>query len=210
MVAAVGPLATPTVSTRQRLLDAAATLFLTQGYSKVTMADIATELGISKKTIYQEFSSKEELLLAALDAFFAEIQAQLDAVLTDPTLAFPERLRRVLATVGRRVGGIQGRALQDLRRTAPRGWRHLETLRRQVILTQLTRLLDTGRAAGMVRPDLQPEVLVLMLLALIERVASPDTLAEAPVPTAEVFHTVSTVFFEGVLTDAARPSSSQP
>lgn len=45
-------------------------LFTTNGFKSVTMDDIANELGISKKTIYQHFSSKNELVKETVDFVF--------------------------------------------------------------------------------------------------------------------------------------------
>ncbi|SFJ29550.1 TetR/AcrR family transcriptional regulator [Myroides guanonis] len=46
----------------ETILNKASELFLAQGFKSVTMDDIATELGISKKTIYQYYASKLELV----------------------------------------------------------------------------------------------------------------------------------------------------
>jgi AcrR family transcriptional regulator len=194
----------PPATAHQRLVRAAAMLFLSRGFSKVTMEEIASELGMSKKTIYRLYPAKEALLLAAIDAFFDDLSGSLDAVLDAPELTFPVRVSQVLATLGRRVTNIQAAAVQDIRRTAPDGWRRMDERRRGVIVTRLARLLQAGRDDGMVRPDLPPDLLVLILLALIDRVAHPDTLTELPVSITDVFRTVTTVFFEGVLTDSAR------
>lgn len=48
----------------QRILDAAATLFVHYGYDKTTVSDIARQAGISKGAIYLHFASKEALLEA--------------------------------------------------------------------------------------------------------------------------------------------------
>jgi len=45
-------------------------LFTNKGFKSVTMDDIANDLGISKKTIYQHFSSKNELIKQAIDYVF--------------------------------------------------------------------------------------------------------------------------------------------
>ena len=52
--------------TRQRILRVAMTFFLAHGFSRVTMDEIARELGMSKKTLYQHFESKESLMLAGV------------------------------------------------------------------------------------------------------------------------------------------------
>lgn len=48
---------------RERIIDAATQLFQAQGVKQVRMDDVARELSISKKTLYELFADKEELLL---------------------------------------------------------------------------------------------------------------------------------------------------
>ena len=45
-------------------------LFLNHGFKSVTMDDLAKELGISKKTIYQFYSDKTALVSAVTDHLF--------------------------------------------------------------------------------------------------------------------------------------------
>lgn len=52
---------------RMRILQAARDLFNTRGYRSVTIQDLAEKLGMSKKTIYQSFSSKEEIATAVVE-----------------------------------------------------------------------------------------------------------------------------------------------
>lgn len=47
---------------KEKILDKAAEMFLNLGFKSVTMDDIALELGISKKTIYQHFTTKNDLI----------------------------------------------------------------------------------------------------------------------------------------------------
>lgn len=47
---------------REKIVDAAAEMFLNYGFKSVTMDDIADKLGISKKTIYAHFSTKTKLI----------------------------------------------------------------------------------------------------------------------------------------------------
>src|SRR5262245_32129671 len=49
------------VRTRTAVLEAARTLFLRQGYAGTTMEDIAALAGITKRTMYNNYASKEAL-----------------------------------------------------------------------------------------------------------------------------------------------------
>lgn len=54
--------------TRKRILDAAYRLFRRQGYSRVSMDEIATATGVTKRTLYYHFESKDRLLASVLEA----------------------------------------------------------------------------------------------------------------------------------------------
>jgi AcrR family transcriptional regulator len=75
--------------TRSRLLDAAAELFVRQGYAATTIEEIATAAGATRATFYLHFSSKSDLvhgLYAALVEYDAEY-AHLIEVCRDPSEA---------------------------------------------------------------------------------------------------------------------------
>jgi TetR/AcrR family transcriptional regulator, cholesterol catabolism regulator len=61
---------------KDRIIEGAAGLFRTYGIKSVTMDSIATQLGISKRTIYEVFSDKDELLIGVLK-WMAEKQREL-------------------------------------------------------------------------------------------------------------------------------------
>jgi AcrR family transcriptional regulator len=52
---------------RQRIIESAYKLFRRQGYSRVTMDDIAAEARLTKRTLYHHFRSKDQLLANVLD-----------------------------------------------------------------------------------------------------------------------------------------------
>lgn len=55
-------------ATREKLLDAARTIFAREGYGGTSIDRIADEAGFSKGAIYSNFKSKEDLFLAILEA----------------------------------------------------------------------------------------------------------------------------------------------
>ena len=69
------------------ILEAAINQFKTKGFAAVRIADIAKEAGIGKGTVYEYFSSKEELLLKACSYFCSTVDAGLESnVLNNPSL----------------------------------------------------------------------------------------------------------------------------
>lgn len=65
---------------KDKILDKATEMFLNLGFKSVTMDDIALELGISKKTIYQHFNTKTALVEAAVFYLFESISSGINFI----------------------------------------------------------------------------------------------------------------------------------
>jgi AcrR family transcriptional regulator len=89
---------TPTL--RDRLVSAAVDLTLAHGWSQVTMARLAAEVGVSRQTVYNEVGGKEALaeamILAELDRFLGVVNEAFDAHPTDLVGAIEQAARGVL------------------------------------------------------------------------------------------------------------------
>lgn len=65
---------------REQIIHKSTELFLNLGFKSVTMDDIASEMGISKKTIYVHFKNKSELVDATTLNLFMVISKEIDAI----------------------------------------------------------------------------------------------------------------------------------
>lgn len=82
--------------TRTRLLDAAITLFATQGFNACSMREIAKAVNIGAPAIYNHYASKTDILIAALDSVLCTFYSALftDAIPKKPDAALYCILRR--------------------------------------------------------------------------------------------------------------------
>jgi len=188
---------------RQRIVALASEKFFTFGFARVTMDEIASELGMSKKTLYKYFAGKEQLLQTVIETFYADIEAELARILQDPDLEYTERLHRFVAVIGDKLTRVRAPQL-DLQRSAPAVWQRVETLRQEVILQPLADLLRAGIDCGILRNDLHPEVVLRMVVTSLEALGSSDLLVAYPLSVSDLFQTVVTVVLEGMLTETAR------
>ncbi|MEE9465551.1 MAG: TetR/AcrR family transcriptional regulator [Candidatus Neomarinimicrobiota bacterium] len=72
----------PIEDKRERIILAAVKVFARRGLERGKIADIATEAGIGKGTVYEYFRSKEEIFGAIIEGFFAEMTMALQPVLS--------------------------------------------------------------------------------------------------------------------------------
>lgn len=78
---------------RERLSDTAARLFLERGFDAVRVAEVAEACGVSEKTVFNYFPTKEALLLDRLEATMASLRSGL----ADPSVPPVEAALRLLA-----------------------------------------------------------------------------------------------------------------
>jgi AcrR family transcriptional regulator len=86
---------TTTPGAAERILDAADRLLARFGYRKMTVEDLAREVGVGKGTIYLSFESKESIALSCIDRMVERLLARMRATAarSDPAAA---RLRAML------------------------------------------------------------------------------------------------------------------
>ncbi len=193
----------------ERIVEAARALFLEHGYSKVSASEIASALGISKKTLYRNFETKEDILRAVVFPKLKESSKRLDAVLSDGSLSFPKKLEQVLAIMGTQQQRVTPVFIRDVAVHAPGVWKEIHE-HKQGRLKKFGTLLEEGIRLGYFRSDIPGEVIVRMHTAAVESMMTPQAVGELPCTLQEVFRNIVTILFEGILSEGKRKSFVRP
>jgi len=159
---------------RPLILRAATEVFAEQGFNSVTVAAIADRAGIGKGTVYEYFSSKDELLFAVFEwmnkGIFDRIHGLIEVGGT--TL---ERLRSLLdlgAQITREQMEMQAVVLDFW--SASRGTRVEERYNQACLATfrsyrrLLADVIREGQTAGEIRSDVDPEAVATMVVAAMD------------------------------------------
>ncbi|AYF77782.1 TetR/AcrR family transcriptional regulator [Nocardia yunnanensis] len=91
---------------RQRFLDAAIQIFGERGYANCSLADVCAAAGLSKRQFYEEFQTREDVLVAAYDQIQDQSAAALAAAVRtmgpdpDPTDTVTRALTAFLNSIG--------------------------------------------------------------------------------------------------------------
>jgi len=156
-----------TKSTRDAILDATDRLLARYGYKKMTIDDLAQEVGIGKGSVYLHFSSKEEIALSHIDRIIERLKRSLASIAGKPTPA-DERLKQMLVErVLFRFDSVQhySQSLNDLLAYIRPS---LLERRKQYFEEEATifaRVLDDGQASGIFRASNSLETAQSMLTA---------------------------------------------
>lgn len=185
---------------RETILEGTIQAFNQKGL-KFTMDDIASILGMSKKTIYTVFSDKETLFLEMVDYMFDSIKESERMVLDDESLPLLEKVRKVLGVLPEGYKDVDFRQLYLLREKYPGIYRRVEE-RLESGWENIIRLLEEGIDQGVIRPVNLPLVKMMMEAAL-EQFFQRDILIRSQISYAEALGEVVDILVDGI---AARQS----
>jgi TetR/AcrR family transcriptional regulator, cholesterol catabolism regulator len=186
-------------SSHARIVAGARKHFFAHGFRRVTMDELAHELGMSKKTLYVSFPGKLDLVRAVIANKAADIGADLERITSDKASDFQTRLSRMLECFQKHIGEIQPAFVRDVRREAPEVFQMIERVRRDLLQRYFGRLLEQGRKAGLVRKDIPVPVIIEVLLGAVESVVNPQKVEALGITPKTALLTVLSVVLEGVL-----------
>jgi AcrR family transcriptional regulator len=159
---------------RDRILDRAELQLWEQGVRGMRVDDLARDIGISKRTLYEEIPSKEEMAREALARRIERTRAAIDKI--------ANRKRNEVVQM-REIAKL----LAELYATArPAFWRDVESTKalRELVEAgrehghaKLEAVVHSGIARGRFRDDVDPRLVRRVLLAAVESVVRPEQLS---------------------------------
>jgi AcrR family transcriptional regulator len=159
---------------RPLILQAATEVFAEQGFASVTVAEIADRAGIGKGTVYEYFSSKDELLFAVFEWMNEGIFERIHTLLEDGGTTH-ERLQRLL-DLGAQITSeqVEMQAVVLDFWSASRGTK-VEERYNQACLTTfrayrrlVADVIREGQTVGELRSDVDPEAVAVMVVAAMD------------------------------------------
>ena len=187
--------------TRKRLVQAAAGIFNTRGYSGTAVSDLMAATGLQKGGIYRHFESKEQLAVEAFDyAFEMAVRARFQDFdrLTSPL----QQLRHFIRNFVHRRSPIPGGC--PMVNTAVEnddGNPALKERARQAVTAFVNRLVDTierGIEQGEIKRDTDARTLALFLFSALEGALVVSRLQGSFKPLAVVARTLEQYLDERV------------
>ena len=144
----------------ERIIEAAIDEVNKKGL-KFTMDDLAKRLGVSKRTIYENFSSKEQLLSTIIDLVLNKITERDNEIFNNQGLSSIEKLRKMALVIENEIRYISTSAIYEAERYYPKQWKKVEDLikRREIIQRKI---IEKGIEKGELK-NINPSVLIKIL-----------------------------------------------
>lgn len=166
------------MSSKDKILQGARELFNRYGIRNITMDEIARHLGMSKKTIYQEFPDKDTLVHFLMLQDMEQRQRIFEKIHTESENVVDE-IFTVMKVMTEIFSNCNPVFFYDLQKYFPKTWKLFSDFKFKFILHKVESSLEKGKKDGLVRADINTRILALLRLeeitmALSGQVFPPD------------------------------------
>lgn len=193
---------------KEKILLASEDLFYRFGFTKSTSDDIAKQAGLSKRTLYKYFQSKQEILETFIRNKFEKLRSELDSILKQKH-DFPEKIREITTLIAVSLSGLSPFFLDDLKINVPEQWQKISDFRRELVQDFFPGLLDEGIREGHFKPFINKGVAVLVMLNTMEIIINPGLVrnlppklsANVPDEPDKIFNFIFEIIYDGIHVD---------
>ncbi len=155
------------METKERIIAKAEELFMRYGIRSITMDDIARDLAVSKKTIYQYFKDKDDLVMNVGLSHFEQDKSEICQITQDCENAIAEVIE-MSKHLKNTLRGVNPSLFFDLQRYHPKAWNLWQEHKRGFIIEQVKRNIERGIQEKIYKSDLNVEVLAILRVTQIE------------------------------------------
>lgn len=188
---------------KDKILKGAEELFMRYGVRSISMDDIARHLAVSKKTLYQHFADKDELVMMVSRSYM-QIHANEFEEIRKTSVNTVEELARISVCMKKNMEGLNPAMLFDLQKFHPKAWSIWLDFKNKYIRESVIATLRQGIADGFIRPDIDPEVLAAVRIELVQMAFNPDVFPRERFNLADVQVQIFDHFVLGLVTEKGR------
>jgi TetR/AcrR family transcriptional regulator, cholesterol catabolism regulator len=161
------------METKERILLKATELYMRYGIRSVSMDDIAVQSGVSKKTIYQFYADKEELIEAVFLGEISHSESCCDRDRAASANAI-EEVFLAMEMVEEMFRSMNPSLLYDIQKHHPRAYQHFENHKNEYLHMVIRENLQRGIAEGLYREDFNADIITRFRLESMMLPFNPD------------------------------------
>jgi len=185
---------------RLNIIKSVGKLYHRYGVKSVTMDDVASELGISKKTLYQCFKDKEALVREVIEYYMENPEFNLNKVGSGNPIDRLFVLRNHLAGIIK----IYNNNLEfDLRKQYPGIFRKFSDFKRKKIFSDTIRNIEEGQKQGLFRSQIDADVIARLIVGRMLFTMNPEKgiFNERELASLDLFDKVMDYHIHGICTE---------
>jgi AcrR family transcriptional regulator len=191
-----------------QILETAQPLFLQHGFNKVSINQITDAIGISKKTFYKHYESKEALVLRIIESNIRDAALQMNKLHSSTKLSYIAKMEKLMYITMDFQSKFSKIFMQDIHKYLPDIISKFENSSKVLIRDNFSILLNQGKEKNVFRKDVDTNIFVDIYFFIIQKLQNPKTLSNVSYSLNDLHKLVTKILFEGILTEESRKSES--
>ncbi|GHT39266.1 TetR family transcriptional regulator [Bacteroidia bacterium] len=183
---------------RDRIIQEASILFFRKGIKSMTMSDIANEMGISKRTLYEVFRDKEELLDKCISSHLEKADTEMAAIAGHSENVI-DSLMRIYAKHLQEAQNVSKTVMRDLKKYHKSIYEKIEC-RQKEGMGFFIPLFKKGIEQGLIRKDVNLEIMLWLLKSQFKALMDDEFIPTDKYSTDEFIRVIILSFIRGIAT----------
>ena len=181
--------------------------FVREGFLGITVEELACDLGMSKKTFYRVFRSKEDLVEQAARTMLENVAERVHAIVAGEG-NFIDKILSLMSLLASVYPLIESPMVRELQRHLPHIWRLIDDFRGRQITENFSILVRQGLEEGFVMPDVNVRLFALVLVSAVQGIVRPSRLLEESFSARDAMEGILDTLFLGIMTPRGREAFS--
>lgn len=188
---------------QEKWLQRVAELFMRYGIKALTMDDVARELGISKKTLYQFVESKDDLVNKVIEMHLTVECSRADDVANSSSDALDEMLLVLRENLGD-MQKMKSNIIFDLQKYHREAWEKIQAYQHGFLYEVVRKNLERGVAEGLYRDDFDVDIVAKLHLVQTFAIFDETWFPKPPYHSVALFREAIMHYLHGVLSEKGR------
>lgn len=185
----------------QEILPKVTETFMRFGIKSVTMDDIARNLRISKKTLYQFVSDKNDLVSKCIRHEHSEDKCRIKEIL-DRNLNAIDEIFAIMEMVSEQLKQVHPSIFYDLEKYYPEAWNEFHSFKNEFVHDIIRNNIEKGKAEGHYRPDVNAVVIARMYVNRMDDLWNPDVFPPSEFKFHDLYLEVMRYHIRGIASQA--------
>lgn len=183
----------------KNILSKVRELYMKYGIKSITMDDVATELGISKKTLYQFVTDKDDLVGKFID-YEIDIRQEEICRCFDKECNAIEELFQLSAFMNKMMKDQNPATEHDLKKYYPHHFQKIAHTRRERMYNYILLNIKKGKSEGLYREEMNEEVIAKLYLSRAENIHFNELFTVEEFTSVKLFTELLTYHVRGIAT----------
>ena len=188
------------IEQQEKWLKRVEELFLRFGIKSITMDDVARELGISKKTLYQFVESKDDLVQKMLSRHIEQEKTTCNILFGAASNAL-EEMYIVIEGDTQQLKQMKANIIHDLQRYHPEAWEKVSEYQRGFLYTVVRNNLERGIREGLYRSNLDVDIMTKLHISGSLQLFNEDIFPHAHYRYDQIFREYMLHYLYGIVSE---------